>query len=955
MHIFGGWCRYNRSSLPANKPDGARHKAEIVIKSGTYGRIIGGGATGSSGSQYLYNTTSHNFLGTNLTTDSYDIEITIDIKNSTTSSNYVYDVNLLCGGSASGNTYGHSTLNICNGKIGRALGASIGNSSYAPYNGSNRTSNANWTYPVNTYIGSATVNIEGGTITELYGGALGRNMAVQGTNNTGKMCDSYFYGTITINMIDGTVSENIYGAGAGGVTGYSSTSSDPYKNYGENIETSVNINISGGNVLSNIYGGGYGYTNYLNNQVITEDGGTLYGNSNIKISGTPVINGNIFASGCGYNLSTRPKLAQQYGNTVININDSPTITGSVFGAGAGINGLAEMAKLVGGSVINVNANLTCDIYGGGNIAKLEGTSKLYINSGSHSGTMYGGGNVGLISGTTYVKVNGGTNSGNIFGGGNQATVDETTVDILAGTNNNSIFGGGNQALVGKSSVNILGGVNKNVFGCGNEATSNDPIVYIDNGNTQNVYGGGNQTDVNTTNVFLRGGNVTNIYGGSNASGTITQSNVTTITGTGTTIYGGNNAGGTVSNSTVTVNGGSIGSVYGGNNAAGTVATSNVIINNSCNTVYGGNNEAGQTELSNVTVNNGVVENVFGGGNRATTGRTIININNGDITNVYGGGNQAGITDSTTVLVLGGESQNVYGGSNQSGGISQSNVNINCQTTLEEGHYNVTNVYGGNNAGGRTQTPNVTITNGVIQNVFGGGNNAQVNSTNVNILNGLIDNVYGGGNSADVNTNTNLLIEGGTVNNNVYGGGNEGTVSGNTNAIVKNTTILGSAYGGGNGVGAIVLGNSVLTVLENTVVGSLNCNKPQRGCVFGGGNAAATGTSDANSSRSILNIVGGTIYGNTYGGANTSVIYGKAISNIGKMAVGNDDYQPNDIHIYGTTFGGGEANAAGSEIFDWDTIIVTDGIDVNIDAQSHSQFLIDRKYIWFRKCICNIRC
>ncbi len=940
VHIFGGWCRYNRTTLPANDQDGTRHKAEIVIKSGTYGRIIGGGATGSSGSQYLYNTTSHNFLGSNLTNDSYDIEITIDIKNSTTADTYSYDVNLLCGGSASGNTYGNSTLNIYNGSVGRALGASIGNSSYAPYNGSNHTSNANWTYPVNTFIGTATVNIEGGSITELYGGALGRNMAVQGTNNTGKMCDSYFYGTITVNMSGGTVSENVYGAGAGGVTGYSTLSSDPYKNYGASIATSVNLNISGGTILSNVYGGGYGYTNYLNNQVITEDGGTLYGNSNINISGSPVIKGSVFASGCGYSLETRPKLAQQYGNTTINVSGSPTITGSIFGAGAGISGLDEMAKLVGNANLNLNSDLTCDVYGGGNIAKVEGNIRLYINSGTHSGSMYGGGNVGIVDGTTIVEVNGSLNTGNIFGGGNRATVTETTVNAKGGTNNNSVFGGGNKAPVGKSTVNILGGINKNIFGCGNEATSDDSAVYIDSGNTQNVYGGGNETDVTLTKVYLRGGTANNLYGGSNASGIVTETNISATSGTATTIYGGNNAGGTVTTSNVVVDGGSIGTVHGGNNAAGTVTTSNVTINNSVGIVYGGNNIDGTTQESNVIINAGTIENIFGGGNQAVTGTTNVTINNGKITNTFGGGNKAGISNKTNVTVLGGKNTNVYGGSNQSGTVEESNVIINAESELQEGEYNVANVFGGNNAGGVTKTPNVTINKGVIQNVFGGGDSAEVNSTNVNILNGTIDDVYGGGNAASVNGNTQLLITGGTINNNVYGGGNEGPVAQNSNATIQNVTILGSAYGGGNGVGAIVLGNSQLNVLGNTIVGSRGCSTPSKGCVFGGGNAAATGTSDENSSRSILNVVGGTIYGNTYGGANTSVIYGKAIVNIGKEAVANDSYEQGDIHIYGTSFGGGEANTSGSEVFDWDTIIVTGGIDVTIDAQGYDTFLID---------------
>ena len=87
FHVICGWLRYNYATLP-------RDNAELIIKSGTYGRIIGGGSPGTSGASNLQNNTSHNFMGSSME-DSFKINITIDIKNSTTASNYDYDVNLL--------------------------------------------------------------------------------------------------------------------------------------------------------------------------------------------------------------------------------------------------------------------------------------------------------------------------------------------------------------------------------------------------------------------------------------------------------------------------------------------------------------------------------------------------------------------------------------------------------------------------------------------------------------------------------------------------------------------------------------------------------------------------------------------------------------------------------------------------------------------------------------------
>ena len=252
VHIIAGWCAYNERQLP-------RNNSKIIIKSGAYGRIIGGGSPGTSSGQGQ--TTSHDFMGSSKE-DSFHVEITIDIKNSTKGS-YDYDVNLLTGGSAAGNNYSNVIQNIKNGSVGRLIGGSIGDSQTRP---------RNWNYPENTFLGTSTINVTGGSIEELYGGCLGRNMGVVGDpNGTGNTCDSYYYGTVTINISGGEITDNIYGAGAGGVTGYSENSSDPYKSYGQEFDSSVNINITGGTIRGDVYGGGYGYTEYLNRHVTADD------------------------------------------------------------------------------------------------------------------------------------------------------------------------------------------------------------------------------------------------------------------------------------------------------------------------------------------------------------------------------------------------------------------------------------------------------------------------------------------------------------------------------------------------------------------------------------------------------------------------------------------------------------------------------------------------------------
>ena len=241
-------------------------------------------------------------------------------------------------------------------------------------------------------------------------------------------------------------------------------------------------------------------------------------------------------------------------------------------------------------------------------------------------------------------------------------------------------------------------------------------------------------------------------------------------------------------------------------------------------------------------------------------------------------------------------------------------------------------------GGVTNDPNIEINGGTIGNIYGGGNQASVPKTTVLIKTGNIQNIYGGGNQASVNNNTKVEIFGGNISNNIYGGGNEGTVIGNTDVNIKNATILGSAYAGGNGATAVVYGNANIIVQGNTIIGTEGDNViAQRGSVFGGGNAAATGDTATNNSTSTVNIVGGTIYGNVYGGANTSVVYGYTNVKIGYDAVNNENLQKENIYVRGTVFGGGEANAAGSEEYDYSFISVTRGINMLIDGNGYTSF------------------
>lgn len=63
------------------------------------------------------------------------------------------------------------------------------------------------------------------------------------------------------------------------------------------------------------------------------------------------------------------------------------------------------------------------------------------------------------------------------------------------------------------------------------------------------------------------------------------------------------------------------------------------------------------------------------------------------------------------------------------------------------------------------------------------------------------------------------------------------------------------------------------------------------------------------------------------------------TNIGYDAVGDTNLEIGDIEIAGTIFGGGEANEAGDENYDFSFISVTNGIDIQINGNKHNKFAI----------------
>lgn len=733
----------------------------------------------------------------------------------------------------------------------------------------------------------------------------------------------------------------------------------------EDVTTLVNINVLGGNVVNNIYGGANQNNIYGTVDINIENGvinGVVYGGSNIKgtVSGSVLMditggelgtlnNDSAFGGGLGSETNVKGRVLLNIKETKNNLN----IYGNIYGG-------SSLGTISGNVDINVQdlpntantISLASNLFGGGKgnnntAAFVNGNVTINVDGCNvESCSVYGGSDInGVISGTITVNVGKTYKSTvySVYGGGNQASIDTNTqgvfVYILSNANITNAFNGGKSA---------------DLLSTGNDDTTR--AIFLQGGTVENLFGGSDSSGtVTASHVYIESGNVSNAYGGNNLGGTTISSNIITTGGTISYIFGGGNQAG-VTTTNVQTNGGNIGFVFGGSNTSGDVNESFVTTNDSSD--GNSNNEITMTVTTTVSQAQSwqsttyptfaKISVVF----KNNTSKTIetwkanvfapesillnnysqsdIQVNNGVYTltekNRYWGNNtiSAGGTYSLEFEIL--TMQSVEGFSVGYGieGKDSSGNSVNYTKSI------IGTVYGGNNQGGMTQTTNVTINGGGVQDVYGGGNQAVSNVTNVNINGEVQKRVFGGGNQAGVNTNTNVTLSGGNIEDNVYGGGNEGIVTGNTYVRVKNSTLNNSLYAGGNGVSAVVYGNTNLIMEGNNNVTNN---------VFGGGNQAATGTESNNNSKSTVNIVGATVGKNVYGGANTSVVYGTTQTNIGYDAVNDTSLEIGNIEISGTVFGGGEANASGSEVYDFSFISVTKGIDIKIDGNGHTKLSI----------------
>ena len=601
----------------------------------------------------------------------------------------------------------------------------------------------------------------------VYGGGLG----IEGNAVAGRVL-----GNTTLYIINGTMYGSVYGGGEAGIVW-----KDTY------------VNLTGGTVIHDAYGGGLaadveGNTNVALNENVADDArgcvvSRIFGCNNV--SGTPkgTVTVHVFKT-------------QKAGAT--------RITNPLEGP--------NTAKVLGDYDVRA-------VYGGGNLAAYEPTNAFLE---------YNSTNKALVdSAYTHVIIDGcdRTSIAQVYGGGNAASTPGTFVEINGTFEIGEVFGGGN----GKDAI-VVGGVTRDNPGA--NIGYKDYSAVEDSYDTKDkraedpfksyIYGSGQ------VKVVVHGGLIHAVYGGSNTKGNLRQTAMVILSEKDE-----------ADDDYCCFN---VGEAYGGGKSADmdaeTVMTMDCIPG--LDIVYGGAENADVVGGATLNITNGRYGQVFGGNNKGGRigGPIVVNIEETGcrpiiIGELFGGGNRAaysiyGYTEKKDgngdlILDVDGKIQWLPLKSTDAGALSSPydspHVNVKSFTSIGDiygGGYGETAVMIGSPVvninevvGGKTNhsqaniategtitiseelTPGVVTTRelkypphtqgaiGSINNVFGGGNEAEVvGDTYVNIgTEEKIQYVTG------ADTETKITVKGVNILGNVYGGGNKANVTGQTNVAI----------------------------------------------------------------------------------------------------------------------------------------------------------------------------
>ena len=688
--------------------------------------------------------------------------------------------------------------------------------------------------------------------------------------------------------------DGIYAGGSGYMTQglFTRDTAIPNKNggniYGKKGETVASLTINGGRF-------------YCKNGIFAGGRGTNYYYSTNEYGGTA---------------SDYTDLGKTYGNVEMNINGGEFHT-DIFGGGYGvadakllgtsdIKTLSNMARLYGKSTINIyGGTFYNNIYGGGDMAVVEydgnesATNINIYNSADIRGSVFGGGNGRMKRLANNSTIDNDTWNpdivGKVIGSTNVTTIgDSKTAPYIYG----DIYGGGNLAQVGKYAFNdgskepVGGNTNVNLW-AGNFAGQ--------------IFGGGkgmlwDENKVNTPDDDSNIRNSADIAG--NTFVTLAQDQGGQIEG---------DDGQKVDNFSINV---IWDKLWNAENKKFYVWNANTISRSEDEEV---DNSLFFDENEGKFIN---PHNIYGGGNLAciVAGKATVTVLKGMTpfellkTDAW----KSSYTDNNNphFYVFGGG----YGANTS---VANTNVTIDV-----EGDYGVYNAEAGDgdeqlakpNDGSLYDNGASTLSNKKAKKAkrAQGATTLPVFDNSKGIPNFTILGVLGGGYSGIVTGDTKVTVDGNTFLHRVYGGGfgepestadnTTGQVQGNTEVYVQGANIYGDVFGGGAGVRPLTsTATPFLKVAE--VVGTtkveISDDAKVYGKVYGGGDIANVGeylaskpdgyyknnipqsistidqtpasysdnhttactliSYEAKGYRSFVNVIGGDVFGNVYGG------------------------------------------------------------------------------------------
>ncbi len=643
--------------------------------------------------------------------------------------------------------------------------------------------------------GNITLNITGGRITEgLFGGNnVGHTVTgnitldINWDSNNGANDSKYLKdvfgggnnadvtGSTSINLKNGTVSNNIYGGGSQA-----------------DVSENTSISLENGTVLNDVYGGGMQ--------------GNVGGNVTVNVSkanntGTVTVGHDVYGGGALANTNTAnfslgandaeeiDLTSADSKHTVVNLYPKATIGHDVYGGG---RGQAQNTYTPSGSDIPaiVYGNVTVYQYGAVLLAS-------YNQEGlAESGRIFGCNNVyGSPKGHAKVYVkrtvsNSATNQilsteanrmsatgthtyqlAAVYGGGNQAEYTPFNADDCAevfidpddcdSISIHSVYGGGNAAATPATKVTISGSYEiEYVFGGGNGAGQGNLGANVGyhyystpesdiQGRADKAYG----TGIAATNIY--GGRIHYIYGGSNTKGNVRSTAVSMLD--------------ELSECALNVDG-----IYGGGREAYMEGSTQLEMG--CVTgmaeIYGGSEKADVGSNVELTITSGHFHKVFGGNNKGgrINGSITVNIEQTGcvpitIDELYLGGNNApysvyGYNNTTTTVDVGGGEMVTHYGLNESGQNPYPDPRLNIRSFETIG-----TVYGGGNGELAVMVANpivdINVTKGWVNGEYLGGNAdytayraTAMDLTTDGVITG---DVYGGGNQAKVKGKTRIRI------------------------------------------------------------------------------------------------------------------------------------------------------------------------------------------------------